>query len=159
MSRYVVPTGDELQFVVFRLGDRELAFSITQVERILRYEQPEPWPKGPRFIEGLLPFGNSTVPLLDLRRRTGLDSASREEARTMVLVNEALPLAVVVDQVREVLRVDTRTIRRATGEVAGLPDDVAGGLIERAGRTIMILNAARLLPSAERQALSEALRE
>lgn len=158
MSRRAVPTGDELQFVVFRLGDRELAFSITQVERILKHEQPAPWPKGPRFVEGLLPFGGGTVPLLDLRRRTGLDAASREETRTMVLVAEALPLAVVVDQVTEVLRVDTRIIQQAKGEVAGLPPDVAGGLIEWPGRTIMILNASRLLPSAERQALTEALR-
>ena len=158
MSRRAVPTGDELQFVVFRLGERELAFSITQVERILQHEQPAPWPEGPRFIEGLLPFGDGTVPLLDLRRRTGLNSASREEARTMVLVTETLPLAVVVDQVMEVLRVDTRTIQQAKSEVPGLPPDVAGGLIEWAGRSIMILNAARLLPSAERQALSEALR-
>lgn len=158
MSRRAIPTGDELQFVIFRLGNRELAFSISHVERILRHEAPAPWPKGPRFIEGLLPFGEGRVPLLDLRRQVGLDFGSREETRTMVLVAEVLPLAVVVDQVTEVLRVDARTIEEAQDEVLGLPKDAAGGRIERPGGTITILNAARLLPSAERRALSEALR-
>jgi purine-binding chemotaxis protein CheW len=157
MSRRALPTGDELQFVVFRLGGQELAFSITQVERILRHEPPAAWPKGPRFVEGLLPFGDGTVALLDLRRRAGLEAARREDTRTMVLVAEIAPLAVVVDQVKEVLRVDSRTIRQAVEKVAGLPPDAATGVIERSGRSIVILNAARLLASAERQALSEAL--
>ncbi|HEY7681032.1 MAG TPA: chemotaxis protein CheW [Gemmatimonadales bacterium] len=149
-------SGDELQFVVFRVGSRELALSIVQVERILRYEPPEPWSDAPAFLEGLVPFGGGRVPLLDLRRRMGTEPTSREETRILVLAVEGLPLAVVADAVSEVLRVDTRTIQPPAASLTGFPAEALSGMIERDGRRILILNVARLLTQAERLALTEA---
>jgi chemotaxis signal transduction protein len=61
-----------------------------------------------------------------------------------------------VDQVTEVLRVDARSIQPAGDPVPGFPPESLGGTITRPGRTIVILNAARLLNVAERRALTEA---
>jgi chemotaxis signal transduction protein len=62
----------------------------------------------------------------------------------------------VVDQVKDVVRVDTRTIRAPTADIPGVPAESASGFIERDERAITILNAARLLTGAEQAALSEA---
>jgi len=156
VSRRAISTGDELQFVVFRVGSQELAFSIAQVERILRYEPPQEWSGCPEFLAGRITYGAAQIPLMDLRVRAGSRPMFHEETRTMVLTPEAAPLAVVVDQVKEVVRVDTRTIAASEEAIPGLPSEAASGRIERAGRTIMIVNAARLLTGAERLALSEA---
>jgi purine-binding chemotaxis protein CheW len=156
MSRRAIASGDELQFVVFRLGTRELAFSIGQVERILRYTPPEPWPDAPEFVAGMIPFGGGQAPVVDLRGRAGSAPVFHEETRIIVLSIAPAQLAVVVDQVTEVVRVDARTILPPVGEIPGIPAKSAGGLIERAQRTITILNAARLLTGAEQAALSEA---
>ena len=142
--------------MVFRVGNQELALSIAQVERILRYSPPEAWERGPEFVAGTINYGGETVALIDLRVRGGSRPVFHEETRTMVLTLEPGALAVVVDQVTEVLRVDTRTIQPSTGEIPGIPPDASGGRLERDGRTIMIVNAARLLTGAERLALSEA---
>ena len=157
MSRRVVASGDELQFVVFRLGEQDLAISIVQVERILRYEPPESWAEGPGFVAGRLAYHGARVPVVDLRPRIGLRAGFHEETRTMVLAIEPVPLAVVVDQVKEVLRVDTRTIQPPTGQQPEGCAGAASGTIGRSGRNILILNAARLLTGEERLALSEAL--
>ncbi len=155
MSRRVLATGDELQFLVFRLGQQEFALSIAQAERILRYEAGAVIAGGPKFLDGFLPFRDTTVPLLDLRRRVGGEPTDREETRVMVLALDGVALALVVDQVTEVLRVDTRTILEATTPVPGFPAAAVGGSIARPGRTIMILNAPRLLTGAQRVTLSE----
>lgn len=147
--------GDELQFVVFRLGSQEFALSITQVERILRYEPPAPLPDAPEFLEGVVRYGQSVVPLVDLRKRVGLDATYREETRTMVVHYEKEQVAVVVDLVVEVLRVDATTITAPPPMVRGLAASYISGMIARPGRTIVVLNAARLLSSTERLALSE----
>ena len=42
-------TGDDLQFVAFRLASQEFAFNIFQVERILRYEAAAPCPRPRSF--------------------------------------------------------------------------------------------------------------
>lgn len=157
MSRRVMASGDELQFVVFRVGDRELALGIVQVERILRYEPPNDWPGGPGFLAGRIAYRGALVPVIDLRPRAGQRPAFHEETRTMVLALEQASLAVVVDQVKEVLRVDTRTIQPPERELAAAFAESASGTIQRPGRNILILNAARLLTGEERLALSEAL--
>ncbi len=152
-----VTTGDELQFVIFRLGSQEFALSIFQVERILRYEAPATLPNAPGFLEGVVPYGRTVVPLVDLRKRLGLEATHREETRVMVVQYEEEQVAIVVDLVVEVLRVDTSTITLPPPIVRGLAAAYISGIIARPGRTIVVLNAARLLSSTERLALSEAL--
>lgn len=148
-------TGDDVQVVTFRVGRQEFAFDILQVERILRYSPPSPLPKAPQFLEGLMPYGGTAVPVIDLRKRFELDAPIREETRVMVLELENQRVAVLVDEVREVLRVDSTTIAPPGPVVSGLAAVYIAGIISRPERTIILLNARKLLSSSERLALSE----
>ena len=149
-------TGDELQFVVFRVDTQEFGLNIFQVERILRYERPASVPKAPEFLEGVLRYGDGVVPVVDLRKRLGVAAEIKDETRLMVLELESQRVGVLVDQVVEVLRVDTTTITPPPPMVRGLAAEYISGILARADRTIVILNAARLLTSEERVALAEA---
>ncbi|HEX6407235.1 MAG TPA: chemotaxis protein CheW [Gemmatimonadales bacterium] len=148
-------TGDDVQVVTFRVGRQEFAFDILQVERILRYAPPSPLPKAPQFLEGVMPYGETAVPVIDLRKRFELDAPIREETRVMVLELENQRVAVLVDEVREVLRVDSTTIAPPGPVVSGLAAVYIAGIISRPERTIILLNARKLLSSSERLALSE----
>ncbi|HEU4681646.1 MAG TPA: chemotaxis protein CheW [Gemmatimonadales bacterium] len=148
-------TGDDIQVVVFRVGRQEFAFDILQVERILRYTAPSPLPKAPQFLEGVLPYGGGAIPVIDLRKRFELEASIREETRLMVLELETQRVAVLVDEVREVLRIDTTTIAAPGPMVSGLAAAYISGIITRPGRTIIILNARKLLSSTERLALDQ----
>ena len=148
-------TGDDVQVVTFRVGRQEFAFDILEVERILRYSPPSPLPKAPQFLEGVMPYGETAVPVIDLRKRFELDAPIREETRVMVLELEKQRVAVLVDEVREVLRVDSTTIAPPGPVVSGLAAVYIAGIISRPERTIILLNARKLLSSSERLALSE----
>jgi purine-binding chemotaxis protein CheW len=147
-------TGDDVQVVTFRVGPQEFAFDILQVERILRYSAPSPLPKAPEFLEGVMPYGDTAVPVIDLRKRFELEASLREETRMMVLELDGQRVAVLVDEVREVLRVDSTTIAAPGPVVSGLAAAYIAGIITRPGRTIIILNARKLLSSTERLALT-----
>jgi purine-binding chemotaxis protein CheW len=148
-------TGDDVQLVTFRVGRQEFAFDILQVERILRYSAPSPLPKAPQFLEGVMPYGDGAVPVIDLRKRFELNAPIGEETRLMVLELDSQRVAVLVDEVREVLRVDSTAIAAPGPVVSGLAAVYIAGIITRPGRTIIILNARKLLSSTERLALSE----
>lgn len=152
-----VTPADELQFVVFRLGNQPFALGISQVERILRHQPPAALPGAPAFLEGVVPYGGGVVPVIDLRKRLGLDAALRDETRLIVVHLEDQQAAVVVDQVLEVQRVDARLITPPPRMVRGLAAKYVSGMIARGDGTIVILNAGRLLTSTERLALTEAL--
>ena len=147
-------TGDDIQLVTFRVGGQELAFDILQVERILRHVAPSPLPKAPEFLEGVVPYEGGAVPVVDLRKRLEVDAPIREETRLMVVDLGDQRVGVLVDEVREVLRVDSTTIAAPGPMVSGLAAAYIAGIVSRPERTIIILNARKLLSSTERMALS-----
>jgi len=147
-------TGDDVQIVTFRVGSQEFAFDILQIERILRYQAPSPLPKAPDFLEGVVPYAGGAVPVVDLRKRFDLAAPVREDTRLMVLDLGDQRIGVLVDEVREVMRVDSTTIAAPGPMVRGLAAAYIAGIVSRPGRTIIVLNARRLFSSTERQALT-----
>jgi purine-binding chemotaxis protein CheW len=147
-------TGDDVQVVTFRVGTQEFAFDILQIERILRYQTPAPLPQSPEFLEGVVPYSGGAVPVVDLRKRFELPAELREETRMMVVDLGDQRIGVLVDEVREVMRVDSTTIAAPAPVVKGLAAAYIAGIIARPDRTIIILNARKLLSSTERLALS-----
>ncbi|HET7469787.1 MAG TPA: chemotaxis protein CheW [Gemmatimonadales bacterium] len=147
-------TGDDIQLVTFRVGPQEFAFDILQVERILRHIAPAPLPKAPAFLEGVVPYEGGAVPVVDLRKRFELPAPVREETRLMVVDLGEQRAGVLVDEVREVIRVDSTTISAPGPMVRGLAAAYIAGIITRPERTIIILNARKLLSSTERLALT-----
>jgi purine-binding chemotaxis protein CheW len=151
--------GDDVQLVTFKLAGQDFALNIFQVERILRYEAPAPLPKAPDFLEGVLPYQGAAVPLVDLRKRLGVPAPHREETRSVILEWEGGKLGVVVDAVTEVLQLAAEAITSPPGIVKGLAAEYITGLVVKDGRTIIVLNAARLLSSTEKLALEAAVQE
>ena len=150
-------TDDELQFVIFQVGSQSLALSIFQVERILRWEQPAALPNAPAFLEGVLRYGDGVVPVVDLRKRLDVPATQQEETRVMVLELEDQRVGIVVDAVSEVVRIDARTISPPPPMVRGLAAKYITGILSQADRTVVVLNAGKLLNSKERLALTEAV--
>jgi len=150
----VTTTGDEIQIVCFRVGTQEFGLNVFQVERILRYEPPAPLPKSPDYLEGVVTFEGISVPVIDLRKRLSLKAERTEETRMMVLDIEGQRVGIVVDQVLDVARIDGGAIEAPPALVRGLAAEYISGLLVREGaRTVVILNAGRLLSSKERLAL------
>jgi purine-binding chemotaxis protein CheW len=146
--------GDDIQVVVFRVGGQEFAFNIFHVQRILRYERPAPLPKAPPFLAGVLTVQGAVVPVIDLRTRFELANAEHgEETRTMILEVEGGGVGAVVDAVVEVLRVGAAKVTPPPAVVRGLAAEYIQGIISLPGRTVILLQTARLLTSSERIAL------
>ena len=150
-------TADDIQVVTFRVGPQEFALDISQVERILRYEKPAALPRAPDFLEGVVRYGGGAIPVVDLRKRLELDAVIGDETRLMVLSLDGQRIGVLVDQVREVMRVDSTTIAAPPPMVRGLAAAYISGIITEGERTVVLLNALRLLSSTERQALQAAV--
>jgi purine-binding chemotaxis protein CheW len=146
-------SGDDVQLVTFTIGRQEFAFDILQVERILRYTEPAPLPKAPDFLEGVLSYGGSAIPVIDLRKRFEVAAQIGEETRMMVIQIETQRVVILVDAVREVVKVDSTAITAPGPLVSGLAAVYIAGIISQPERTIIILNARKLFSSTERLAL------
>jgi purine-binding chemotaxis protein CheW len=150
-------TGEDVQLVAFRVAGQDFAFNIFQVERILRYDAPDPLPQAPDFLEGVLRYEGQAVPLIDLRKRLGVDAPLRDDTRTMILEWNGSKVGVVVDQVLEVLQLPATDVGAPPPIVRGLAAEYITGLVVRGDRTIVVLNAQKLLTSKEKLSLQAAV--
>ncbi len=151
--------GDDVQLVTFKVAGQDFAFNIFQVERILRHEAPAPLPKAPDFLEGVLRYQGTAVPLIDLRKRLNVPAPLKEETRTVILEWEGGKIGVVVDAVTEVLQVGASDITAPPKIVRGLAAEYVAGLVVKEGRTIIVLNTGQLLNAKERVALESAVQQ
>lgn len=149
--------GDDIQLVAFRLAGQDFAFNIFQVERILRYEEPAPLPKAPDFLEGILRYQGTAVPVIDLRKRLGVPAPREESTRTIVLEWEGTKLGAVVDAVTEVLQVPAAGVTPPPPIVRGLAAEYITGIIVRDKRTIVVFNTGKLLTATEKLTLQAAV--
>ena len=152
-------SSDEVQLVVFRLGDAEFGFNIFQVERVLRHQPPERLPSAPPFLEGLLPYGDGVVPVIDLRKRLGAPAPLSDETRIIIVELEQGRVGVVVSAVREVLRVAAERVTAPPALVRGLTAPYISGIVRLEQRTVIALAASKILTSTERIALDGLLVE
>jgi len=96
------------------------------------------------------------VPVVDLRKRLGLPARHLEDTRVMVVTMDGQRVGMVVDGVREVLRIDSRRIAPSPPMVKGLAAKYILGVLTLEDRTVVLLQAGRLFSSEERLQLEGA---
>ncbi len=102
------------QLCTFRVGGEDYALDIMRVREIIHPLPITPVPRAPAFVEGVIRLRGDVIPVLDVRKRLGLPIAAPTRKSRFLVVNVARRrIALVVDEVREVLRLPRSEIRPA----------------------------------------------
>ena len=154
------PGDDDLvQLCTFRIGGEDYAVDIMRVREIIPPRPITPVPRAPAFLEGVIRLRGEVIPVLDVRKRLGVPpAADARRARFLVANVAGRRIALVVDEVCEVLRLPRREIRAtpALGD-DGAPRFFLGvcggegaqpGRRGGAGRLRLLLNVKALLDRA-----------
>jgi purine-binding chemotaxis protein CheW len=146
------------KIVTFRLGDDLFGVEVAQVERVLRHRAPTPLPDSPDWLVGVMEHGGRVVPVVDMRRRMSLPSVrARFQTRIVVLLTSAGPVGVVVDAVHEVARINDGDVEPPPALYRGISAEFIRGLVRRDERIVIVLDADRVLTTADRIVLDAAL--
>ncbi|RVT47391.1 chemotaxis protein CheW [Rheinheimera sediminis] len=151
---------DEEQVVVFHLANGEFGVPIESVQEIVRIpEELTAVPKAPAFIEGIINLRGLVLPVIDQRKRLGLDSIARHDRqRIMVFVLGGVRTGFIVDAVTEVLKIPKKLIEpapRLSAEQARLLGRVAN--LEQQKRMIQLIEPDHLMDNDEQQKLGALL--
>lgn len=135
-----------IQMVVFFLGKEEYGIDISCAQEILRIpESITKMPDMPSFIEGMLNLRDRVIPVVDLRKRFGLEHMEKgNDSRLLVLNLEGMLFGNIVDDVSEVLSVDEKSIESLYVEIANLGKNCIQGICKVDDRLIMLLDADKL---------------
>jgi purine-binding chemotaxis protein CheW len=153
------PSDDAIvQLCTFRIGGEDYAVDLMRVQEIIPPRPITPVPRAPAFLEGVTRIRGEVLPVLDVRKRLGVPpAADARRVRFLVTSVARRRIALVVDEVCEVVRLPRREIRAAPalGD-EGAPRfflGVCGGDASQvgrrgAGRLRLLLNVKALLDPA-----------
>jgi purine-binding chemotaxis protein CheW len=145
---------DLLQLVTFKIGDEEFGVDILMVQEIIRIMEITKVPRAPIFIEGVINLRGKVIPILDLRRRFGMETRDHDKhTRIIVIEMNAIIVGFVVDSVSEVLRIPSNTVEPPPPVVAGLESEYIRGVGKLADRLLILLDLDRLLAREDQQSL------
>lgn len=154
------------QYLTFVLDSEEYGVPILTVRGIQGWEKTTPIPNSPEYIMGIINLRGEVVPIIDLRRRFGLQPVEYS-ANTVVIVvrveqgNSEKTVGLVVDAVADVHDIKSDDMRESPDFGSGLKQEFVKslGLIDE--KMVIILDINKLvdindLSDSQKQVESEA---
>ena len=142
---------EERQLVCFRIQKEEFGIDIMLVQEIIRIQGITAVPRAPAFVEGIVNLRGNVLPVLDMRKRFGLEIGERTEQNRIVVVDiKGRTVGIIVDSVSEVLRIPRNQVE-ALPQVAGAREKYIEGIgkLQDGKRIIMLVDVDSLLSTED----------
>ncbi|MCL5268226.1 MAG: chemotaxis protein CheW [Bacteroidetes bacterium] len=144
------------QLVSFVVEDEEFGVDILKVQEIIRTVEITRVPKSPEFVEGVINLRGKIVPVIDLRRRFGIEKRERDnETRIIVVELTDKVVGFLVDKVKEVIRVEKSIIEPPPELTTSISSNYITGVAKLQDRLLILLDLDKVLSGEEQEHLSE----
>jgi purine-binding chemotaxis protein CheW len=140
-----MPENTSQQLVVFSLGAEEYALPIAAVHEIIRFSEPRSVASEVAWIRGVIGLRGKIIPIFDLAARLEL-AAGSEPGKIVIVETGTGQVGVMVDEVEEVLTVDSGALEPVPTADSGTIEAIA----KIDDRLVILLNPEGLFsaPSA-----------
>ncbi len=100
------------EFLAFKLGAEEYGIDILRLQEVRSYEEPTPIAKAPPFIKGVIKLRGVVVPIVDMRLKFNLASATYDELTVVIVLNIGQRvMGMVVDAVSDLITLTPEQLR------------------------------------------------
>lgn len=147
-------TGQDIQVVVFGLGEEEFGLPVASVREILDHRPAYRVPNAPAWFLGLTDVRGLSVPMVDLRVRLGMSPAEPTLATRVLVVDvaaaggEPLALGLVVDRVSDVSTFGADAIEGAPDLGGRWRSEQIDAILRRGAGFVALLDVDRLFGTA-----------
>ncbi len=140
---------EELQIVGFMLGEEEYAVDILSVNEILKMTPITRVPKANEFVRGVINLRGNVVPIINLRKKfKGEEKAVDDTTRIIILTIDDNRFGIIVDNVTEVIRINTEDIEEPN-LIDSLDKKYVEGVGKYDGRLLILLKLEQILTIVE----------
>lgn len=145
----------EEQLVVFQLSGETYGIEIANVHEIIRMQDITDIPRTPDFVEGVINLRGRIIPVIDLRKRFGLEVSEYTQASRIIVVEvEGVTVGMIVDSVSEVLRLPTNNIEPPPAMVS-VDAAYLRGVGKLDEQLIILLDLNKVLEKDEKEQLKD----
>jgi len=141
-----------MHFVSFKIGERNYALSLENVESVHRMVALIPLPEAPDWMAGLVDFHGQVVPAIDVRQRLGRNGRKpRIDDRLLIVNDNARKLALIVEEASEILEVSEDLLQAPDTLSKSIP---ISSVIRKGEHLVLVIDPARLLPAGTADAVA-----
>lgn len=133
------------QMVAFRIGSRNYALEIHNIQEIVRCLKATRLPNTAEHVEGVINLRGTVMPTLNLHRLFGVPEAEpTENSRLVIIKLENLRYGIVVDEASEVMRIPGSSLENTPEVHSETQKDYILGVAKFEGELWVILDAQAL---------------
>jgi purine-binding chemotaxis protein CheW len=137
------------QFATFFVADLFFGVDVLRVQEVLRFQQMTRVPQAPDVIEGLINLRGQIVTAIDMRRRLRLPPrAGNQTPMNMVIRTEDGAVSLLVDEIGDVLDMDSANYERPPENLNPEARDLIRGVYKLEDRLLLVLDAERTVDLA-----------
>ena len=144
-----------VKVTVAQAGEDEFGIYISRVVEILTVQRIYPLPHLPSSLSGVINTRGYVIPIMDLRRRLGIEPAPAKE-RIIIIRYGNEKVGLLVDGVREIISFESGEIIPPPSIFKGMKTEYLTGIGKKKDRIIILLNLDTLLSSEEKIQIEEA---
>jgi len=135
-----------MQVVAFKLRDEEYGVNIFQVQEIRNLVDITRVPFSANYIKGVINLRGSVLPVIDLKKRLGLEQMPYTDKTRIVTVKVGdLPVGMLVDAVTEVLTIPTKLVEAKKAISEKDIGKFVSGIGNIDGRLVIMLNLEEIV--------------
>ncbi len=144
-----------IQLVSFKLGKEEFGVDILKVHEINRMLEVTEMPNSPDFVEGIVNLRGRIIPVLDLKKRLHLPTKEHDNSTRIIVVElNGKTVGFIVDEVSEVLRIESNITEPPPEMVAGIESDYITAVAKLEDRLLILLDLNKVLSQEEEKELA-----
>ena len=142
-------TNEEQEILTCMLNNVEFGLNISTVQEIVRLPKITPVPGAPSYVDGVGNLRGNVLPVINSHERFGMPKMNQDTENNRVIVVElsGVPTGLVVDAVKEVMRVHVSEIEPAPAVVQGVASDFLKGIVKlnHGSRLVLLLDPNMIL--------------
>lgn len=147
----------EEQFVTFFINREIYGIPVLQVQEIIGMTKVTTVPNSLPFMKGVIDLRGIVVPVIDMRRKFGMDEAEYTAFTVIIIVEvDDRLVGMVVDSVSDVMNIPVKSMRETPQLSAKINTDYIKGIGQRDSDLVIILDVDRILTTAELERLDAA---
>lgn len=142
---------EELQFIVFTVGDEKFGVDVKQAREIIPSTELTKVPNSPDFVLGVINLREEIIPIIDLKKKLRLnsDSRSNQDEKIIIVELDNNLIGMKVDNVSEMIRLYTSDIADPPKIVKGINRDYLSGVGKLGDKLLILLDLDKILSQKE----------
>jgi purine-binding chemotaxis protein CheW len=146
---------EEIKMLTFSLDNVFYGVNVKQVREVKNFEGATPVPYAPQYVKGVTNLRGEVVPVIDLRKRIGLNDKKENELGIMMIVQDKHPIGVIVDSVIEVLTLQKKDIETDPESLLTDRSDGVIGIAKHDKDLIVLLDLIKVLSTDDLSNIKE----